>query len=211
MKMYYHPLSTYSQKAIIACHEKGAVFESNIVDLFNSESAAEYKKIYPLGKIPVLFATDDHMIPESSIIVEYVDQKFDHGPRLIPQDPELGRQTRFIDRVTDFYFNNNVASVMFESWKPEAERDKQMVEKAQAQIAAMYGYMEQGLEGKTWMMGDDFTLADCASAPPLFYAQQVAPFANKPNISAYFQRLMDRSSFQKVLAQAKPYLDRLQS
>lgn len=209
MKLYYHPLSTYSQKALIACYEKNTSFELQIVDLFNPQAAAEYRKLYPLGKIPLLVRDNGWMIPESSIIVEYIDQHFDTGPRLIPQDPELGRQTRFMDRVNDLYLNNNVASLVFENMKPEGERNKALIDKARAELAISYGYMEQGLAGKTWLMGESFSMADCAAAPPLFYAQRVFPFADKPNIGAYFQRLMGRTSFQRVLAEAKPYLERL--
>ena len=73
MKLYYYPLSTYSQKVLIALYEKQLEFESELVFLFDPEAATSYKEIYPLGKIPLLVNEED-MVPESSIIVEYLDR-----------------------------------------------------------------------------------------------------------------------------------------
>ena len=66
--------------------------------------------------------------------------------------------------------------------------------------------MEQRLAGKKWLMGDEFTLADSAAAPPLFYAQQFSPFADRENITAYWSRLQSRPSWQSVAAEAEPHL-----
>ena len=209
MKLYYFPLSTYSQKVTLALHEKGIEVEKIPVMLFDDEERERFRAVYPLGKIPLLVLDDGHQIPESSIIVEYLDTEFGGGPRLIPGDPTLSRQTRFHDRMLDLYLNQSVSNLVFESWKREDERDAQTIERARFHIGVMYDFMESRLADRTWLMGDDFTLADCAAAPPLFYAQEQHPFTDRPNIAAYWSRLQSRPSWQANAAEMKPHLDML--
>ena len=204
MKLYYFPLSTYSQKVLITCYEKSIEFTPELVFLFDEEQA--YRKIYPLGKIPFLVLDDGHWVPESSIIVEYLDTHFETGPKLIPADPELSRQVRFKDRMYDLYLNDPVTTLIFQGWKPEAERDQALIERSRRRIGVMYDFMEHNLESQTWTNGEEFTMGDCAAAPPLSYAQRVAPFEDRPNIVAYLKRLQERPSIRRVLDEAAPYL-----
>ena len=207
MKFYYFPLSTYSQKALIALHEKNIPFKPEIVNLFEDAARAEYRKVYPMGKVPLLMLDDGHLIPESSIIIEYLDSHFDSGPRLIPSDPDESRRTRFKDRMQDQYLNESIITLVFESWKPESERSQEAIERARFRAGVIYDFMEKDLADKRWLMGSNFTLADCAAAPPLFYAQEHFPFTDRPNIAAYWKRLSARPSWQKVFAEMKPYLE----
>jgi len=210
MKLYYFPLSTYSQKVLITCYEKSIEFEPELVLLFDDAQREAYRKIYPLGKIPFLVLDDGHWVPESSNIVEYLDTHFSNEPKLIPDDPELSRQVRFKDRMYDLYLNESVTALIFESWKPESERNQELIERSRFRIGVMYDFMEHNLEKQTWTNGEDFSLGDCASAPPLFYAQKMAPFADRPNIAAYWQRLQERPSIRRVLDEAAPYLAELE-
>ena len=210
MKLYYHPLSTYSQKALIAFHEKGVDFEAEIVNLMDDGERAAYRQIYPLGKIPLLVLDDGQWVPESSIICEYLDTHFSSDSRLIPDDPDLSRQVRFKDRMYDLYLNESVSALLFEQFKPQAQRNEELIERSRFRIGVMYGFMEKNLEKQTWTNGETFTLGDCAAAPPLFYARQTAPFDDRPNIAAYWQRLRERPSIQRVLDEAAPYLARMQ-
>ncbi len=207
MKLYYFPLSTYAQKVLIALYEKNIEFASELVDLRDDQQRAEYRKLYPLGKVPLLVLNDGHMIPESTIIIEYLDNLDPDVRRLIPEDAVRGRQTRFHDRMYDLYLNESVANLIFEGWKPEAKRNQKLIDNANFRIGVMYDYMSKQLADRTWTMGDQFTLADCAAAPPLFYANDVAPFDAHPNIGTYWQRLSMRPSVQKVLKEIKPYLN----
>lgn len=211
MKLYSFPLSTYSQKVLIALGEKGVTCEIEDVMLFDDEQRARYREVYPLGKIPLLVLDDGHMIPESSIIVEYLDTHFDSGTRLIPVDAEASRKVRFQDRMLDLYLNDPVATLVFQSWKPESERDAELVERASFRIGVMYRFMNQEMAHRTWSAGDDFTLADCAAAPPLFYAREVAPFDEYPNVVAYWERLEARASYAAVVEAARPHLETLQA
>ena len=208
MKLYYFPLSTYAQKTLIALYEKSVDFEPVLVNLQDETERTEYRKIYPLGKVPLLVRDDDWLIPESSIIIEYIDANFEAGPRLIPADGELARQTRFADRVNDLYLNDSITTLLFQSWKPEDQRDLERIETARFRAAVLYQYMDKSLEEKDWLVGD-FSMADCAAAPALLYGEQVFPFAEHGNVAAYWDRLKARSSVQRTLAEARPYLDKL--
>lgn len=208
MKFYYFPLSTYAQKTLMALYEKQVDFEPVIVDLRDSDQRSEYRKVYPLGKIPLLVRDDDWLIPESTIIIEYIDTHFDSGQRLIPEDKDKARQVRFMDRMSDLYLNETIATLVFQGWKPEADRDQERIDAAKFRAGVMYDYLNKTLEGKDWLMGE-FSMADCAAAPPLLYAQQVFPFDEHANIVSYWERVQKRPSYRKVLAEAQPYLEEL--
>lgn len=209
MKLYYAPVSAFSQKVLIAFHEKGVPFTPELVNLFDPAARAEYKKVNPLGKVPTLVLDDGHKIPESTIIIEYLEGHFgDQGTRLIPADKDRARQTRFHDRNFDLYVNDPVATIFFDGRKPEADRNAAAVRDAKATLDVMYKLYDQIFASRTWAMGDEFTMADCAAAPPLAYARMVYPFESYKNLTAYVGRLVERPSFARVLAEAAPYLAR---
>ncbi len=204
MQLYYHPISTYSQKVLIALYEKGLDFDSEIVQLMDPEKNAEYREIYPMGKVPML-KDDDHMIPESSIIIEYIDDMAD--PRLISGDANATRQIRFKDRMFDLYLNEAVVTILFQNMKPEEQRDAERIETAWHRINTMYMFMESEFGEQDYANGDEFLMGDCAAAPALFYAQKVAPFSEHKNIVAYWDRLNARPSVQRVFEEAAPYVE----
>ncbi len=205
MKLYYNPISTYSQKVLIAFYEKGLEFEPHIVSLMDPDERAKYREVYPLGKIPCLVLDDDHLIPESSIIIEYIDGMGE--PRLIDGDSEQTRKIRFKDRMIDLYLNDSVVTLLFQGMKPEDERDPERIETAQFRIDTMYSFMENEFGNQSFANGEKFTMADCAAAPALFYAEQTAPFAEYKNISAYWERLKGRPTVKRTHEEARPVLE----
>ena len=209
MKLYYFPISTYSHKALIALYEKNVPFEPEVANLGTAEGRAAYKKIYPLCKVPLLVTDEGRHIPESSIVIEYLDTHFDAGPRLIPTDKALARQTRFMDRMFDLYVNEPFQTIFFDARKPEAERSPSHVARARERLDVMYEFLDKHLDKKIWALGDEFTLADCAAAPALAGARMVHPFDRHANLTAYFGRLVERSSYARVVAEAKPWLAKL--
>ena len=208
MKLYINPLSTYSQKAMIACNEAGVDVDLEVVNLMDAAAKKAYREMYPIGKVPCLVLDDGHMIPESTIIIEYLNQE--HGARLIPADPTQARQTRFRDRMLDNYLTDAIGTLFFQSMRPEDQRDQERVDQANFHSSTMYKYLEGDLAGKTWLMGDEFSMADCAAFPGLFYAPMLAPFAGNANIEAYWERLSSRPSVTKVIDQARPALEAFQ-
>ena len=207
LKLYFHPLSSFCQKALVALYENDTPFAPEIVDLGNEAAFAEYKKIWPIGKIPVLRDdARDRTIPEATIIIEYLSEHFPGRTELVPRDADLAWQTRLRDRFFDLYVNVPMQKIVTDKLRPEGNNDPFGVEQAKALLATALGMVDREMEAKTWAMGDAFSMADCAAAPSLFYANEIAPFAGvHRHVAAYFERLMERPSFARAVAEAKPY------
>ena len=203
--LYYHPLSIYSQKVLIAIYEKGLKFERQIVNLMDEKERAQYREIYPMGKIPLLVLNHGPLIPESSIIIEYLDGL--GGPRLISEDPDVARKTRFKDRMFDLYLSDPVTILFFQSMKSESEQNPDKMLTARTHVNNVYDFLENEIQHQTWANGEEFSMSDCAAAAALFYAHTYVPFDKYPNIKAYSQRLSARPSVQRVQKEAAPYLE----
>jgi glutathione S-transferase len=203
---YYHPLASFCWKALIALYENGTPFEPHLVDLGNEKSRTEFKALWPIAKMPVLRdTTRDQTVPESSIIIEYLDQHYPSRARLVPEAADLARQTRFIDRFYDLYVHEPMQKIVTDRIRPDGKNDPYGVEQAKAQLQTAYRVIEGDMATKSWAMGEDFSLADCAAAPALFYANEVLPFGDYKNVAAYLGRLMARPSFARVVKEAQPY------
>lgn len=208
MKLYYHPLSGYSQKVLIALYEKNIPFDGEILNLMDPEAKAAYRKdVYPLGKVPFMVADDGRKIPESSIIVEYLENNYASGTQLIPGDKHLARQVRFHDRMTDLYFHNQIGIIFFDAMKPETQRNPEAVQQARNTIDTIYGFLDAHLANGGWMVGNQFSMAECALAPALNYARQTHPYEQHKNIEAYWNRLRERPSVKRVLEEAAPFME----
>ena len=207
LTLYMHPLASFCQKVLIAFYENDTPFEPRIVDLADETSRAEFLKIWPIGRMPVLRdEARDRTIPESSIIIEYLAQHYPGKMQLVPTDADLARQTRFRDRFYDLYVQEPMQKIVTDRLRPAGKNDPHGVEQAKGLLQAAYGLIEHDMSTKTWAMGDAFSIADCAAAPALFYADLVLPFADTcPNTAAYLRRLMERPSFARVVREAEPY------
>jgi glutathione S-transferase len=207
LKLYFHPLSSFCQKALIALYENDTPFEPHIVDLADEASRDELTKIWPPGKFPVLRdEAKDRTIPESSIIIEYLAQHYPGRTQLVPAGADLARQTRLRDRFFDLYVNVPMQKVVTDRLRPAGRSDPHGVEEARALLRTACGMIDQDMETRTWAMGDAFSMADCAAAPALFYADKVMPFGDTHrNVAAYLDRLMARPSFARAVEEAQPY------
>ena len=208
LTLYFHPLSSYCQKVLGALYENGTPFEPRIVNLGDPESRAALKRLWPIGKFPVLRdEAKSRTIPESSIIIEYLEQHYPGRTRLIPEDPELALQARLADRFYDLYVNDTMAKIVADRLRPGGQKDAFGVEHARAQLQTAYGILEQQMATRRWAAGDAFSLADCAAAPFLFFADMQAPFKDScRNLAGYFDRLMQRPSLARAAQEAQPYL-----
>lgn len=209
LTLYYHPLSSFCQKALIALYENETPFDKHLVDLMNPVTRAEYQRLWPIAKMPVLRdEARDCTVPEASIVIEYLEQYHPGRTPLIPADRDLAREARLKDRIFDHYVNEPVGKIVTDKLRPAGKNDPHGVEHARGQIATAYGIIEADMSGRTWAIGEHFTLADCAAAPALFYADKVLPLGSDfPSTKAYLQRLMARPSYARALAEAKPYFD----
>jgi glutathione S-transferase len=207
LKLYFHPLASFCHKALIAFYEGGIPFEPILVDLGDERSRSAFRAVWPMVKMPVLRdETRNRTVAESTIVVEYLDAYYPGATRFVPPDPDRAWQTRMWDRFYDHYVQVPMQKIVADRLRPRDEGDPFGVQQAKTQLHQAYEVLEPTMQAKTWAMGDDFTLADFAAAPALFYANTVAPFqgAHK-NLSAYLDRLMGRASFARVLREAEPY------
>ncbi len=207
LHLYFHPLSSFCQKVLVAFYENDTPFVPHLLDLGDDGTNAKFKKMWPPRKIPVLRdEAKDRTVPESSIIIEYLQQHYPGKTRFIPADAELARRTRFRDRVFDLYLNVPMQKIVTDRLRPAGKNDAYGVAGAKAVLRTSLDMVDREMSGKTWAMGDDFTMADCAAAPSLFYANKVMPFADThSNAARYLGRLMERPSYARALAEARPY------
>jgi glutathione S-transferase len=207
LKLYYHPLASFCWKALIPLYENATPFEGHIVDLMDEASAAAFKLLWPIGRFPVLRDdAHDRTVPESTTIIEYLDQHYPGPARLIPLDGDLARETRLRDRFYDLYVHEQMQKIVTDKLRPPGRNDPHGVEAARAMLRTALGMVDQDMAAKTWAMGETFTMADCAASPALFYADKVMPLATAfPNAAAYLQRLTQRPAFARVLTEAEPY------
>ena len=209
LTLHFHPLSSYCHKALIALYENETRFERRIVNLMDPAEAAAFKSLWPCGQFPVL-QDEGRIIPESSIIIEYLDQHYPGKTRLIPSDPEAARQMRFKDRFYDLHLHLHMQKVVGDRLRPEGKKDPHGVEDARRRLTVALDMIDKEMAGRTWAMGDDFTMADCAAAPALFYINKLFPFGEThKSTAAYLQRLLKRPSYARAIEEAKPYFSML--
>jgi glutathione S-transferase len=207
LTLHYHPLSSFCHKALVALYENEVPFTPKLVDLGDPGQRAEFLALWPIGKFPVL--QDDasgKVVPESTVIIEYLEQHHPGKEKLVPADPEQARETRLRDRFFDLYVHEPMQKVVGDRLRPEGAKDAHGVDHARKTMRTALRMLEQDMASRTWAMGEAFGLADCAAAPALFYADKVMPIAmDYPNMKAYLDRLMQRASYARVLREAEPY------
>jgi glutathione S-transferase len=207
LTLYFHPLASYCHKVLIALYENDTPFKANNVDLSNPSERAGLLTLWPIGKFPVL--RDDarnQTLPESTVIIEYLDRHYPGPARFLPDDADLALQTRLRDRFYDLYVHEPMQKIVADRLRPQGEKDRHGVEEARTRLTTSYGMIDLEMASRTWAMGDAFSLADCAAAPALFYANEVFPISEgQANAKAYVDRLKARPSYARVLKEAEPY------
>jgi glutathione S-transferase len=205
LKLHSHPLSSYCWKVLIALHENGAAFEAPMVDLGDPVAWAAFEALWPTAKIPLL-EDDGRIVPETSIQIEYLDSHYPGKILLLPLQAEAQLEVRLWDRLFDLYVMNPMQDFVAQLLRPEAERDVAIFAASRSVLTSAYRMIEERIGERTWAGGADFSMADCAAAPALFYAAIVQPFPDgSPRLSAYFERLMARPSVEHVIAEARPF------
>jgi glutathione S-transferase len=207
--LHYHPLASFCWKALIGLYELDVPFEKHIVDLSDAASRDAFARLWPLAKFPVLRDdARDRTVPESTTILEYLDRHATGARRLVPADPDLAIECRLRDRLYDCYVHMPMQKVVDDRIRPADARDPYGVERARAQLETAYAVVDEHVRVGPWTMGTEFTLADCAAMPALFYANRVAPFEGRwKNLEAYLRRLESRPSVARVLEEAEPYFE----
>jgi glutathione S-transferase len=203
--LYAHPFSSYCQKVLIALYENGVPFELKMLGPETPDNFAELARMWPLQRFPVL-VDGDRIFMEASIIIEHVALHYAGPGRLIPSEPKAALDIRFMDRFFDNYVMTPMQRVVGDALRTPDKRDEQTVTEARALLEKAYLWLDARMAGRSWAAGEAFSLADCAAAPSLFYADWVHPIgAQFADLVAYRKRLLSRPSFARAVDEARPY------
>ena len=205
IELYAHPFSSYCQKVLIALYENATPFRLRMLGPGDTPEMAELAARWPLKRFPII-VDDGRTVMETSIIIEHL-AVYHPGPvRLIPDDPRAALEVRLMDRFFDNYISTPQGQIVFDSLRAPADRDKLSVAQARAMLDTAYGWLDQTMAGRQWAAGDAFSLADCAAAPALFYADWTHAIGEGfKNVHAYRRRLLERPSFARAVDEARPY------
>lgn len=206
LTLHYHPLSSYCHKVLIALDELGIDVDKHLLNLGDPAERDAFLALWPTGKMPLL-VDGGRPIPETSIIIEHLQRH--HAPpgrSVIPADADEALQVRLWDRLMDLYVMTPMQACTADLLRAEESRDRWHVDQARGVLASAYGMLDRQLEGRPWLAGEAFSMADCAAAPALFYAVTYVPLPPQHSrLAAYFDRLMDRPSVARTVDQARPF------
>ena len=204
LTLYAHPFSSYCQKALTALYENSTPFTYRELSPEDPTAGAELEALWPLKRFPVL-VDEGRAVVESSIIIEHLGLRHPGPVRLVPADAAAALETRKLDRFFDNYIMTPMQKIVFDCIRAAEHRDAYGVREARSLLDKAYAWLEQHIAGREWAAGE-FSLADCAAAPSLFYADWVHPIGEAlPNLRAYRKRLLARPSFARAVEEARPY------
>jgi glutathione S-transferase len=205
LQLYFHPFSSYCQKALVAFYENAVPFEPKLLDGPDCPASLELATLWPMKRFPVL-VDGDRTIIEASCIVEYLGVHRPGPVRLIPDDPGAALEVRMMDRFFDNYVSTPQQKIVFDALRQEADRDPFGVRQAREMLDTAYAWLDQRMRQREWAAGGQFSLADCGAAPFLFYADWTHPIApTHAHVIAYRRRLLQRPSFARAVDEARPY------
>lgn len=205
LALYGHPFSSYTQKALIALYENATPFEFRCIGPDTPQHAAEWLRRWPLRKFPLLL-DGERAIVETSIIIEYLQLAHPGPVRLFPADPMAALDVRFLDRFFDLHVMEPTQFAVSSALKHIPVETEDGLKIASERLERAYAWLEGRLADRKWAAGDEFTLADCAAAPSLFYADWTHRISDSyPMLRAYRARLLARASFARAVEEARPY------
>lgn len=205
LALYGHPFSSYTQKALVALYENGTPFEFRCIGPDTPQHTADWLQRWPIRKFPLLLDGEREVV-ETSIIIEYLQQVYPGPVRLMPDDPVAALKVRFLDRCFDLHVMSVVQHAVDAALTGDPVKRQDGLTVAAEKLERSYGWLEAQLAGRSWAAGELFTLADCAAAPSLFYADWTHRISDAyPVLRAYRARLLARPSFARAVDEAKPY------
>jgi glutathione S-transferase len=205
LALYGHPFSSYTQKVLVALYENATPFEFRCIGGDEPRHAVEWLRRWPLRKFPLLVDGDRNIV-ETSIIIEYLQLTHPGPVRLLPTDPKAALDVRFLDRFFDLHVMDPVQHAVSGALSGDPEKRKDGLALSATRLDLAYAWLEGQLVGRTWAAGPDFTLADCAAAPSLFYADWTHPIGEAfPMLRGYRARLLDRPSFARAVDEARSF------
>ena len=205
LQLFFHPFSSYSQKALIALYENRTPFTPRVLSQDDPVTGAEFSRRWPLQRFPIL-VDGERTILEATAVIEYLAATHPGPVALIPSDALAAVDVRMMDRVFDNYISTPQQRVVFDALRAPEARDAFGVGQARAMLDTAYAWLDERMARREWASGDAFSLADCAAAPALFYADWTHPIdARFEHLHAYRRRLLARPSFARAVDEARPY------
>jgi glutathione S-transferase len=205
LALYGHRFSSYTQKVLIALYENGTPFEFRGLGPDTPDHSAEWLRRWPLRKFPLLVDGERNIV-ETSIIIEYLQLAHPGPVCLLPADPMAALEVRFLDRFFDLHVMSPVQHAVGGALSGDPVKRQEGVTLAAQKLELAYAWLEGLLAGRTWAAGADFTLADCAAAPSLFYADWTQRISETfPVLRTYRARLLARPSFARAVEEARPF------
>ncbi len=203
IELFAHPFSSYCQKALIAFYENGIPFTYRMLE--DAGVSDELASLWPMKRFPIL-RHNGRVVLEASVIIDYLDVHYPGPVKLIPKDSDLALEVRMLDRIFDNYVMTPQGKFVFDALRPVESRDPYGVEDARKMLDTSYAWLDQRMRGRTWAVGETFTLADCAAAPSLFYADWTHRIPKQyRNLAAYRARLLQRPSFARAVDEARRF------
>jgi glutathione S-transferase len=203
LQLFAHPFASYCWKVLIALYADGTEFEYKMLDPGHPEIFEELKRHWPFGKFPLLLDDGEPLI-ETTPIIDYLYVHY-RGPNAWIPAGEMEQRVRFLDRFFDLYVMNNMSRIVAEALRPEDGKDPYGAEQAGRELNTAYDWIE-GQLGDPWAVGEQFTLADCAAAPSLFYADWVEPIGEtRPQLKTYRAALLAHPAVARCVEEARPY------
>lgn len=205
LQLFGHPFSSYYQKALIAFYENGIDFDFRLLGPDDPATAQEFAALWPIGRFPML-VDDGATIFEATVIIEHLALHHPGPVTLVPVDPRTALPVRMLDRFFDNYVMTPMQKIVTDAIRASADRDPHGVAEARAMLDRAYAWLDRYLVGREWATDAGFTLADCAAAPSLFYADWAHPIGDRfESVAAYRRRLLARPSFARAVDEARPY------
>lgn len=203
--LHAHPFSSYCQKVLTALYENATPFSLKELTFTDEAAVAEFGALWPIKRMPVL-VDDGRPVMESTIIIEHLGLRHPGNSRLIPADLVAALDVRFMDRFFDNYVMTPMQRIVLDRIRPEDNRDPYSVTEARNLLETAYRWLDERMKGRIWAAGNDFSLADCAAAPSLFYADWSHAIPETlQHLRAYRARLLQRPSFARAVDEARPY------
>lgn len=203
VELFAHPFSSYCQKALIAFYENDVPFTYRMLE--DPGVSEELASLWPMKRFPIL-RENGSVVLEASIAIEYLHVHHPGPVKLIPADSDLALEARMLDRFFDNYVMTPQGKFVFDALRPAESRDSYGVEDARKMLDTSYAWLDQRMQGRTWAVGETFTLADCAAAPALFYADWTHRIPEQyGNLIAYRARLLRRPSFARAVDEARRF------
>jgi glutathione S-transferase len=205
LQFFGHPFSSYTQKALIALYENATPFTFRMLSPEEPETGAEFAMLWPIKRFPIV-VDKGRTILEATTVIEYLEAHYPGKVPLIPRDPDLAVEVRMMDRMFDNYVMTPQGKCVWDALRSPEARDAQGVADAKAMLDTSYAWLDERMAERQWAVGDSFSLADCAAAPSLFYADWTHAIPPRfANLHAYRARLLARPSFARAVDEARPY------